>query len=83
MQTNKLPENSTYIRNGFGQQFRVHYQEESVILQNYHTGKLTQLSLRVFTQLWKNRNYDTVINPNSIRESLDTKAIASRFLIKE
>ena len=83
MQTSTLPTNQSYIRNGFGQQFQVHYQGEQVILKNYQTGKLTQLSLRVFTQLWKNKNYDTVINPNSTREYLDTRSIASRFLIKE
>ena len=83
MQTNTLPANQSYIRNGYGQQFQVHYQGEQVILKNHQTGKLTQLSLRVFAQLWKNKNYDTVINPDSTREYLDTRALASRFLIKE
>lgn len=83
MQTNKLPNHQSYIRNGFGQTFRVHYQAERVILENHQTGKLIALSLTIFQQLWKNRNYDTVNNPNSIRELVDTRAIASRFLIKE
>jgi hypothetical protein len=83
MKTNTLPANQSYIRNGFGQQFQIHYQGERVLLQNHYTGKLNLLSLTVFTQLWKNKNYDTVINPNSISEHLDTRAIASRFLVKE
>jgi hypothetical protein len=83
MQTNTLPTHQSFIRNGFGTIFQVHYQGEQVILKNHQTEKLIGLSLTVFKQLWKNKNYDTVINPNSVREYLDTRAIASRFLIKE
>jgi hypothetical protein len=83
MQTNTLPTHQSFIRNGFGTIFQVHYQGEQVILKNHQTEKLNALSLKVFTQLWKNKNYDTVKNPSSIREMLDTRAIASRFLVKE
>ena len=80
---NNLPTNKSFIRNGFGQTFKVHYQEDQTILQNHQTGKLSVMSTDIFTKLYRNNNYVTVNNPNSIRELLDTKAIGSRFLIRE
>lgn len=81
--TNNLPTNKSFIRNGFGETFKVHYQEDQTILQNHQTGKLRFLPTESFAKLYSNNNYVTVINPNSIREMLDTKAIGSRYLIRE
>ena len=53
--TNNLPKNKSFIRNGFGQTFEVHYQEDQTILRNRQTGKLSILPTETFTKLYRNK----------------------------
>jgi hypothetical protein len=81
--TTNIPSVGNYIRNGFGSTFQIiEKTEKRTSLKDFYTGKELHMSTSVFEQLWKNKNYDTVRNPESIREKMDSASIASRFLIK-
>ena len=77
------PSVGNYIRNGFGSIFQIiAITEKRIVLKDFHTDRDLRMSTSVFEKMWKNKNYDLVRNPQSIREKIDTASIASRFLIK-
>jgi hypothetical protein len=76
------PELNGYIRNSAGNTFQItEFTEERVGMKPYDfNGKSVVMGRRVFDQMCKNKNFDTVNNPSNIHERMDTKQFASRFL---
>jgi len=82
-------QHGTYIRNGSGVTFQVLFIDRNVdheftFLKPIDSdGNTLRMPSHVFKALYKNKNFVTVKNPNSIHERLIGKQLgAERFLIK-
>ena len=76
-----------YIRNGANRLFQISNMNDSQIVLksiNGETTKYTQLSRKIFCQLYYRKNYDQINNPNNfLREVTEAyRTGANRFIIK-
>lgn len=82
MKNANLPQNGNFIMNSSREIFIYEDCGKWVMLTNYYTNKRSIFSTTVFQQLWKNRNYNCITNPENLTELNNTMRFASRLIVK-